>query len=68
MTFEDAIGRSRSREPAIKIHGPEAFAALHKAGRLTAEGLDMLGSYVKPGVTTQRLDDLAFQFAMDNGA
>ncbi|WP_306222774.1 type I methionyl aminopeptidase [Bosea beijingensis] len=68
MTFEDTIGRSRSREPAIKIHGPEAFAAMHKAGRLTAAGLDMLGSYVKPGVTTQRLDDLAFQFAMDNGA
>jgi methionyl aminopeptidase len=41
---------------------------MHKAGRLTAEGLDMLGDYVKPGVTTQRLDDLAFQFAMDNGA
>ena len=41
---------------------------MHKAGRLTAEGLDMLGNYVKPGVTTQRLDDLAFQFAMDNGA
>ena len=52
MTFEDTIGRSRSREPAIKIHGPEAFAAMHKAGRLTAAGLDMLGSYVKPGVTT----------------
>ena len=68
MTFEDTIGRSRSREPAIKIHGPEAFAAMHKAGRLTATGLDMLGSYVKPGVTTQRLDDLAFQFAMDHGA
>lgn len=68
MTFEDTIGRSRSREPVIKIHGPEAFAAMHKAGRLTAAGLDMLGAYVKPGVTTQRLDDLAFQFAMDNGA
>ncbi len=68
MTFEDTIGRSRSREPVIKIHGAEAFAALHKAGRLTAAGLDMLGSYVKPGVTTQRLDELAFQFAMDNGA
>ena len=41
---------------------------MRKAGRLTAQGLDMLGEYVKPGVTTQRLDDLAFQFAMDHGA
>ena len=60
MTFDETLGRSRHREPAIKIHGADAFAAMHKAGRLTAEGLDMLGSYVKP--------DLAFQFARDNGA
>ena len=68
MTFDDSIGRSRKRDPVIKIHGAEAFAAMHKAGRLTAAGLDMLGDYVRPGVTTQRLDDLAYQFAMDNGA
>ncbi|MDP3257621.1 MAG: type I methionyl aminopeptidase, partial [Bosea sp. (in: a-proteobacteria)] len=68
MTFDETLGRQRHREPAIKIHGAEAFAAMHKAGRLTAAGLDMLGEHVKPGVTTQRLDDLAYQFAMDNGA
>jgi hypothetical protein len=68
MTFDETLGRSRMRDPVIKLHGAEAFAAMHKAGRLTAAGLDMLGDYVKPGVTTQRLDDLAFQFAMDNGA
>jgi hypothetical protein len=68
MTFDETLGRSRMRDPVIKLHGAEAFAAMHKAGRLTAQGLDMLGDYVKPGVTTQRLDDLAFQFAMDNGA
>lgn len=68
MTFDETLGRGRMREPAIRIHGPDAFAAMHKAGRLTAAGLDMLGDHVKPGVTTQRLDDLAYQFAMDNGA
>ncbi|WP_131858449.1 type I methionyl aminopeptidase [Bosea sp. BK604] len=68
MTFDETLGRSRMRDPVIKLHGPDAFAAMHKAGRLTAQGLDMLGGYVKPGVTTQQLDDLAFQFAMDNGA
>jgi methionyl aminopeptidase len=52
----------------FKRHGPEAFAAMRKAGQLTARGLDMLVPFVKPGVTTQRLDDLAFQFAMDHGA
>ena len=67
MTLNESISRGR-RDPAIKLHGPEAFAAMRKAGQLTARGLDMLAGEVKPGVTTQRLDDLAFQFAMDNGA
>ena len=67
MTLDDITGRTR-RQPAIKLHGPEAFAAMRKAGQLTARGLDMLADEVKPGVTTQRLDDLAFQFAMDHGA
>ncbi|MCA3647855.1 MAG: type I methionyl aminopeptidase, partial [Methylobacterium sp.] len=31
------------RQPgSIRLHGPEAFAAMRKAGRLTAEALDML--------------------------
>ncbi|MCA0424516.1 MAG: type I methionyl aminopeptidase [Proteobacteria bacterium] len=57
------------RQPGkIRIHGPEAFAAMRKAGRLTAEALDMLTAEVKPGVTTGHLDRLAFAFAMDHGA
>jgi methionyl aminopeptidase len=66
MTLNETF--ARRRDPAIKLHGPDAFAAMHKAGRLTAQGLDMLAAEVRPGVTTQRLDDLAFQFAMDHGA
>ncbi len=68
MTYEENPGRARARDPVIKLHGAGAFAAMRKAGRLTAQGLDMLGDFVRPGVTTQRLDDLAFQFAMDHGA
>ncbi len=68
MNYDETTGRSRAREPVIKLHGPEAFAAMRKAGELTARGLDMLGEHVKPGVTTQRLDELAFEFAMDHGA
>lgn len=30
------------RTGAIKLHGPAAFAGMHKAGRLAAETLDML--------------------------
>ena len=56
------------RSSAIRIHTPEDFEGMRKAGRLTAEALDMLVDEVKPGVTTARLDDLVFQFAMDHGA
>ncbi len=59
---------TRRARNGIRLHGPDAFEAMRKAGALTARGLDMIAPFVKPGVTTQRLDDLAFQFAMDHGA
>ena len=68
MNFVDAAAAPGRKTGQIKLHGPEDFAAMRKAGRLTALALDMLAPEVKPGVTTQRLDDLAFQFAMDHGA
>ncbi len=55
-------------EHGIPLHGPQAFAAMRKAGRLAAEALDMLVPYVVPGVTTERLDELVYQFALDHGA
>ncbi len=58
------IARRRSTE--IKRHGPEAFAAMRKAGRLVAEGLDMIAAHVRPGVTTAAIDRLLFEFAMDH--
>jgi methionyl aminopeptidase len=56
------------RDGQIPLHGPDAFAGMRKAGQLAAAALDMLTPYVKPGVTTERLDDLAFEFAMDHKA
>ena len=52
----------------VKIHGPEAFEAMRKAGRLAAECLDMLVPEVRPGVTTDHIDHLVFEFTMDHGA
>ncbi len=39
------------RTPTIRRHDAAAFAAMRKAGRLTAEALDMLVPHVQPGVT-----------------
>ncbi len=62
------FGRAQQRDGKITLHGPDAFAGMRKAGQLAAEALDLLVPHVVPGVTTARLDDLVFEFAMDNGA
>ncbi len=68
MTFVDALEVTGRKSGHIKLHGPEAFAAMREAGRLTAEALDLLTEHVKPGVTTEFLDDLIFDFALAHGA
>jgi methionyl aminopeptidase len=61
-----------TREPAmsgqVPLHGPEAFEGMRRAGQLAAAALDMLTAYVAPGVSTERLDKLAFEFALDHNA
>jgi methionyl aminopeptidase len=56
------------RTGEIRIHDAEGFAGMRRAGRLVAECLDMLVPEVKPGVTTQHLDDLIRNFVFDHGA
>ncbi len=65
VTAED---RAESRDGVIKLHGPEGFAGMRKAGRLAAEILDALTTFVAPGVTTQQIDDLVHKLTLDAGA
>lgn len=58
--------RRKPAEPPL--HGPEGFAAMRRAGRLTAEALDLLVDEVKPGVSTRHLETLVAEFAQDHGA
>jgi methionyl aminopeptidase len=62
------FSRAPQREGQIKLHGPDAFAGMRKAGQLAAEALDMLVPHVRPGVTTEYLDDLILDFALNHGA
>ena len=68
MTYVDAAAAPLRKTGQIKIHGPEGFAGMHKAGQLVADCLDLLAAEVKPGVTTDRLDRFVFEYAMDHGA
>lgn len=52
----------------IKIHTAEDFQGMRAAGRLAAECLDMLVPFVVPGVTTNYLDKLSYDFMFDHGS
>ncbi len=52
----------------VRIHGPEAFAGMRRAGRLAAEVLDFIAPKVMPGVSTGVLDTLCHDFIVARGA
>ncbi len=56
------------RDGSIKLHGPDGFAGMRKAGRLAADILDALTAIVKPGVTTAAIDDAVRQMMLDGGS
>ncbi|QNO28934.1 type I methionyl aminopeptidase [Sphingopyxis sp. OPL5] len=58
----------RTRTGAIKLHGPDAFAGMRRAGRIAAETLDALVPLVKAGVSTGDLDDFARDAIVAAGA
>jgi methionyl aminopeptidase len=62
-----ADDRVEAKNGIIKLHGAEAFAGMHRAGRLAAEILDALVPHVVSGVTTQELDDLVYKLTIEGG-
>ena len=61
---EAALKRPRD----VEIHGPEAFAAMRKAGQLTAQMLDEITPHVKPGATTGEIDEICHEFHRKHNA
>ena len=62
------FARAQARDTKIRLHGADAFAGMAKAGRLVAEALDLLTEHVQPGVTTEELNTIVFDFAMAHDA
>ena len=54
--------------PHIRLHGPEHFAAMHKAGALVAQALDEVTPLVREGVSTQEIDDFFVAFCERHNA
>jgi methionyl aminopeptidase len=65
QTVQNPVAERRTTVPA---YGPEGFEGMRRAGRLAAEVLDLLVPVVAPGVTTARLDALAYQYVLDHRA
>lgn len=53
---------------SITIKNELEIEKMRAAGKLAAEVLEMIGPYVKPGVTTEELDQICHKFITDNGA
>ena len=52
----------------IKIHSINDFNSMREAGSLAARCLDFITDYIRPGITTQNIDDLCHDFQIKNGA
>lgn len=51
--------------PKIKTYTAEQIAQSREAGHLTAQVLSMIKPYVQPGVSTEKLDQLCFEYITD---
>ena len=67
-SYIDADDAVLTRTNAIKLHGPEGFEGMRKAGRLAAEILDMIAPHMAPGVETQAIDDMIREAMLRGGA
>ena len=45
----------------------EKFEKMRKAGSLASSALDMITNYIKPGLSTNKIDELCYEFIKDNG-
>jgi methionyl aminopeptidase len=52
----------------VKLHPPEAYEKMRRAGRFAAEVLDMITAHVKPGITTEKINDLCHEMIVKHGA
>ena len=45
----------------------EKFEKMRIAGKLASNTLDMITDYIKPGISTEKIDNLCFEYIRDNG-
>lgn len=62
------IFQGTTTQDGIRLHAPEDFACMHKAGHLAAQILDAVADHVYPGQSTGALDQMIHDLVLDAGA
>ncbi|MCB8835890.1 type I methionyl aminopeptidase [Aurantimonas sp. VKM B-3413] len=65
-TYLEAEANPSRNTGAIRLYDDAAFEGMRRACQATARCLDGLVDIVKPGVTTQEIDDFVVEFARQN--
>ncbi len=52
----------------IKLHTKDEFEFMRKAGQLASECLDYITDFIKPGISTQEINDICHDFQIRKGA
>jgi methionyl aminopeptidase len=51
-----------------EVQNPETVEAMRRAGRIAARAMEEAAKHIAPGVTTDRLDEVAHEYMCDHGA
>lgn len=63
------VGKKRAdRWQGGDVHSLETVEKIRAAGKIAAQALALVGSHIRPGITTDELDAIAHEFILDNGA
>lgn len=68
VTYVSADTAPLKNTGQIRLYNEADFDAMNEAGQLTARALDHVAEMVKPGISTEEIDDFVFQFGLDNNA
>ncbi|MEP1443842.1 MAG: type I methionyl aminopeptidase [Hyphomicrobiales bacterium] len=68
VTYIDAANAPLRNTGQVRLYNDADFDAMNEAGQLTARALDHVAEMVKPGVTTEEIDDFVHQFGLDHNA
>ena len=50
------------------IYDAESIEKIRRAGRISSQALDLIGTLLKPGMTTDEIDRIGHEFVLDHGA